>query len=154
MDNCDGFHKVSSGDQCDTIASKYGISVAQLKDWNTEIDDSTYSAPKAQLGNPLTCPFIDCSNLWLGYYVCIHVPGTITTSAGSSTPSDTSSGPTPQMPGIIASCKTYYQVKSGDSCYSIYTAAGITLSNFLLWNTEVNSSCSNLWLGYYVCTGV
>ncbi|KAJ5987857.1 hypothetical protein N7481_003067 [Penicillium waksmanii] len=29
--NCDGFYQVSSGDQCDTIAAKYGISEAQFK---------------------------------------------------------------------------------------------------------------------------
>lgn len=38
--NCDGFHKVSSGDHCDTIAQAYGISTAQLLSWNSEIDDS------------------------------------------------------------------------------------------------------------------
>lgn len=39
--NCDRFYKVSSGDGCDTIAKKNGISTAQFKSWNSELDDST-----------------------------------------------------------------------------------------------------------------
>lgn len=38
-DDCDGFYKVASGDQCDTIAKKFGISDAQFKSWNSEIND-------------------------------------------------------------------------------------------------------------------
>lgn len=40
VDNCDGFYKVTSQDGCDTIARKNGISVAQFKSWNREINDS------------------------------------------------------------------------------------------------------------------
>lgn len=39
--NCDRFYKVSSGDSCDAIAQKNGISSAQFKSWNSKIDDST-----------------------------------------------------------------------------------------------------------------
>jgi LysM repeat protein len=38
--NCDGFHKVSSGDQCYTIAKKYSITEAQFKSWNSQVDAS------------------------------------------------------------------------------------------------------------------
>ncbi|RHZ56573.1 uncharacterized protein CDV56_100995 [Aspergillus thermomutatus] len=132
-DNCDGFYKVSSGDQCDTIAAKHGISVAQFKSWNTEIND-------------------DCTNLWLDYYVCVHVPGATTTSQAPK-PTDEPSGPTPQMPGIVDNCKTFHLIKSGESCRSIYTDAGITFAQFRAWNTQVDAACTNLWLGYYVCLG-
>lgn len=55
-DNCDGFYKNSSCDQCDTIAKAHGISTAQLKSWNSEINDSTirpaFPSPSAKsLGN-------------------------------------------------------------------------------------------------------
>ena len=95
---------------------------------------------------------LDCSNLWLDYYVCVHVPGATTTT--SSTPEPTSTLPQPQMPGIVSNCKTFYKVKPGDDCYSIETAAGITLAEFRSWNTQIDASCSNLWVDYYVCTGV
>ncbi|KAJ5976027.1 hypothetical protein N7481_009734 [Penicillium waksmanii] len=71
--NCDGFHLIASGDQCDAIEAKYGITDAQFKEWNPSIDSN-------------------CSNLWLGYYVCVHVPGATTTA---STPEPTSTGPEP-----------------------------------------------------------
>jgi hypothetical protein len=87
-----------------------------------------------------------CDNLWLGYYVCVGVPGT--------TPSPSSSGPSPQMPGVIGSCKSFYQVQSGDGCWAIEQAKGISSADFLAWNSYVDASCDNLWLGYYVCVGV
>lgn len=43
VDSCDGFYKVSSGDQCDTVAKKHGISVGRFKSWNSEINDGTSS---------------------------------------------------------------------------------------------------------------
>ncbi|KAL4769216.1 hypothetical protein BDW60DRAFT_195675 [Aspergillus nidulans var. acristatus] len=130
--NCDKFHLVASGDQCDTIEAKYGISDAQFKAWNPSIDSS-------------------CSNLWLDYYVCVHVPGATTTS---SSPQPTPTGPQPQMPGIVSNCRAFYKVKSGDSCYTIDSAAGITLAQFRAWNTQIDATCSNLWVDYYVCIGV
>lgn len=84
---------------------------------------------------------IACSNLWLDYYICVHIPGAAT-------------GPQPQMPGIVTNCKKFYKVKSGDSCYTINTAAGITLAQFRSWNKQIDATCSNLWVDYYVCTGI
>ncbi|CAI7602702.1 unnamed protein product [Penicillium manginii] len=40
--NFDGFYQVSSGDQCDTIAAKYGIFKAQFKSWSSQVD-ATFS---------------------------------------------------------------------------------------------------------------
>jgi hypothetical protein len=58
------------------------------------------------------------------------------------------------MPGVVSNCKSFHLVKSGDSCWSIYTDAGITFNQFVSWNKQVDSGCGNFWLGYYVCTGV
>ncbi|KAB8067108.1 hypothetical protein BDV29DRAFT_186741 [Aspergillus leporis] len=135
INNCDGFFKVSSGDTCDSITKAHGISTTQFKSWNTGINDN-------------------CSNLWLGYYVCVHVPGATTTSPGAPAPTGDPSGPTPQLPGIVPNCKSFHLVESGDSCWSIYTEAGVTLAQLREWNTGLDAACSNLWLGYYVCVGV
>ncbi|KAK1779165.1 hypothetical protein QBC45DRAFT_432873 [Copromyces sp. CBS 386.78] len=115
--DCDGYHKIVSGDQCDTIATKYGITTDMFLSYNSYVN-------------------AQCSNLWLDYYVCVHVT------------------PTPLMPGVVSNCKKYYQIQSGDSCWSIYSGAGITFEQFRQYNTGVDETCSNLWLGYYVCTGV
>ncbi|WEW59001.1 hypothetical protein PRK78_004469 [Emydomyces testavorans] len=130
--DCDKFHLVSSGDTCITIETRYGISASQFMMWN---------------------PFINaaCSNLWLDYYVCVHTPGA-TTVVPSPTPTPT--GPQPQMPGIVENCKKFYLVKSGDSCYTIGMATGVSLSQLRMWNKNISPSCDNLWLGYYICVGV
>lgn len=92
----------------------------------------------------------ECTNLGLDYYVCVHVLSATTTPP----PQPTSSGLEPQMPGIVSNYAKFYQVKSGDSCWSIENAAGITLAQFRSWNTQIDESCTNLWVDYYVCIGV
>ena len=41
-----------------------------------------------------------------------------------------------------------------DTCSSIASDFGITLTEFYAWNPAVGSSCANLWLSYYACIGV
>ncbi|CEL06011.1 hypothetical protein ASPCAL07123 [Aspergillus calidoustus] len=110
-ENCDAFYLISSGDQCDSIASRHSITVDQLNSWNSEINDN-------------------CSNLWLGYYICVHVPGATTTQPPNPGPTEDPSTPTLQMPGIVENCQSFHLIESGDSCWSIYTEAGITLAQF------------------------
>ncbi|KAK0639731.1 hypothetical protein B0T16DRAFT_247783 [Cercophora newfieldiana] len=50
--NCNRFHKVASGDQCGTIASRYGVSLANFYSWNPGV------------GN-------NCQSLWLDTYCCV-----------------------------------------------------------------------------------
>ncbi|EEQ31827.1 hypothetical protein McanMca71_007697 [Microsporum canis] len=130
--NCDKFYLVASGDNCYSIQTKYGVSSDQFKMWNPYIN-------------------AECSNLWVDYYICIHVPGaTISTPIPTPTPN----GPQPQMPGIVSNCKKFHLIQSGDNCYTVNQAAGITLAQFRSWNKNVNADCSNIWLGYYVCIGI
>ncbi|RJE19225.1 LysM domain protein [Aspergillus sclerotialis] len=131
-ENCDEYHKVVSGDQCVTIESKYQISDSQFSKWNPYIND-------------------DCTNLWLDYYVCVHVPGASTTSPQ---PTPTPNGPRPQMPNITKDCKKFHKVQSGEGCYAIEQENNITPDQFLKWNPYVDATCTNLWAGYYVCVGV
>lgn len=51
VSNCSRFYKVVSGDSCDGIAQKQGITVANFRRWNTEINAG-------------------CTNLWLDALVC------------------------------------------------------------------------------------
>lgn len=62
--------------------------------------------------------------------------------------------PSPTQPGIAANCNAYHLVASGETCASIATTAGISLTDFYSWNSGVGSGCTALWLGYYVCVGV
>ncbi|ROW06500.1 hypothetical protein VMCG_04275 [Cytospora schulzeri] len=157
--NCNNFYLVQSGDTCITIESKYGITATEFYTWNPAIDSSKLMPqanlrPSSLAWEPLLTytPSKACSNLFLDYYwVCVGVPGATTTSSSAA---PTPTGPTPQMPGIVSNCADYYLVASGDTCEKIDSANGITLTDFLSWNTDVDANCDNLWLGYYVCVGV
>ncbi|KAL2786297.1 hypothetical protein BJX66DRAFT_346926 [Aspergillus keveii] len=129
-DHCDGFYKISSGYQCSSIAQKHGVTIAQLRSWNSEIN-------------------AECSNLWRDYYICVHVPGVATSTSTTITTTTTApgTGPTPQQSGIISRCNKYHLVESGDGCASIASTYGISLANFYNWNPAVGSSCGSLWLG-------
>lgn len=82
---------------------------------------------------------LGCSNLWLDYYICIHVPGSTTTTPETPEPTeDPGSSPTPQMPGIVDNCDEYYKVASGDNCETISKSYGISTAQFKSWNTKVN----------------
>ncbi|KAL4874685.1 hypothetical protein BJY04DRAFT_224793 [Aspergillus karnatakaensis] len=78
----------------------------------------------------------NCNNLLPGYYYCVatelHQP----------------------MPGIIDSCRRYYQVKAGDSCWAIQEQYGMTAAQFNRWNPLVGSDCGSLWVRYFVCVAV
>ena len=58
------------------------------------------------------------------------------------------------MPGTISTCKTFYLIKSGDTCGKIDAQFGLSLATFRKWNTMVNADCTNFFLDYYVCVGV
>ncbi|KAI4213784.1 MAG: hypothetical protein LQ349_009258 [Xanthoria aureola] len=142
ISSCTKYYKTVSGDTCQVLSDRYGtFSVAQFVTWN-----------------PAVKP--DCSLLFLGYYYCIAIPGSPTTRATTSTtkpspsPTPTPKGPQPQQPGIVGNCNRYYKVVRGDSCYTIEQAQQVSALNFQRWNTGIRSDCSNLFVGYYVCTGV
>lgn len=121
--NCNKYHQVQSGDGCQAIEQGAAISDAQFRAWNPTVDAG-------------------CDNLWLGYYVCVGVPGAA------------SAGPSPQMPNLASNCNRYYLVQSGDGCQAVERSAGISDAQFRSWNPTIDSGCDNLWLGYYVCVGV
>jgi hypothetical protein len=147
VDDCDAFYLVVSSDTCADIASSAGISVSDFESWNPTVGS-------------------DCSGLWLDYYVCIGIVGgntssttttTTTTSTSMSTSTSTGNGvttPTPYETGMVDDCDTFHLVVSGDDCADIASDAGITLDEFYTWNPTVGTSCSGLWLGYYVCVGI
>jgi hypothetical protein len=135
--NCNTFYLVQSGDQCGTIASSHGISLSNFYLWNPAVGST-------------------CATLDAGDYVCVNVVGGTTTT---SKPTTTSAGngvatPTPYQTGITTNCNEFHLVVSGDQCGTIASNAGITLANFYAWNPAVGSTCTTLWLGYYVCIGI
>ncbi|GAP93034.1 hypothetical protein SAMD00023353_10200160 [Rosellinia necatrix] len=150
ISTCTAYYKVVSGDTCDKIVSSFGtFTLNNFLSWNPAVGS-------------------DCTSLFLGYYVCVGVPGTPTTRPTSTsatkttttttkkTTTTTPTGPTPTQSGIPKNCGSYYLVRSGDTCQKIVDkyAGKITLSQFYSWNPAVGSNCQSLFLGYYVCVGL
>ncbi|KAK1749928.1 hypothetical protein QBC47DRAFT_439725 [Echria macrotheca] len=54
VSDCKKFHQVAQGDGCWAVENKYGITDDDFRKWNPMLDES-------------------CSNLWLGYSVCVGV---------------------------------------------------------------------------------
>lgn len=48
-------------------------------------------------------------------------------------------------------CSKQYIVQSGDTCSSIATGAGITTSQLISSNPQINSGCTNLSVGEALC---
>jgi LysM repeat protein len=141
INTCSKFYKAVSGDTCQKIVDRERtFSLADFIKWNPAVGS-------------------DCSGLWLNTYYCIGIPGTPTAST-SKVPSSTSPGngiktPTPTQPGMVSNCDDFHLVKSGDNCEKIANANGITVAQFIKWNTEVGgASCSGLWLNVNVCISI
>ncbi|ODA78103.1 hypothetical protein RJ55_06706 [Drechmeria coniospora] len=95
----------------------------------------------------------ECHGLWLGYYVCVGVPGTPKERQTPSSPSSVQ--PSPVQPGIDGSCQKFYKADRGDTCLAIVDKhKTFTLEQFMNWNPSVQSDCSALWLGYYYCVAI
>ena len=85
--------------------------------------------------------------------ICLGVPGTPTKPPTTTTPAGCAGAPTPTQPGAICACKTWHKVAKGDDCVTMEKQYGISAANFNKWNPQVGTTCSTLWLGYYVCVG-
>ncbi|KAL8381807.1 hypothetical protein RB595_005866 [Gaeumannomyces hyphopodioides] len=101
---CNRFYKIVSGDTCDTVARKNGVTVAQFRSWNSEINAS-------------------CSNLWLDYFVCVGAPG-----GGGNEPN------TPQLPGAAPNCEKWHKIAMGDTCDNIAYRDTITVNQLRTFN--------------------
>ncbi|KAH7925017.1 hypothetical protein BV22DRAFT_1129366 [Leucogyrophana mollusca] len=127
--DCTAYYTVVSGDTCDLVEAKNGITAAQFLAWNPEIN-------------------ADCTNLELGEAYCVAASAattTTTSSVSAATPSNVAPGT------VTASCTAYHTVVSGDTCYLIEGEYGITDAQFLAWNPEINSGCTNLIIGEAYC---
>ncbi|KAJ7140505.1 hypothetical protein C8R43DRAFT_588687 [Mycena crocata] len=79
-----------------------------------------------------------CTNLALAEAYCVA-------SSNSTIPPNVAPGT------ITAGCTQYYTVVSGDGCASIESKFGLTLSQFIAMNPELNSGCTNLALAEAYC---
>jgi hypothetical protein len=136
VNNCDAFYFVKSGDGCQAISDRSGISLGQFITWN-------------DVGG------VGCGGLQANVNVCVsvigHTPTLLTTQPASTcaTPH-----PTPTQPGAVCRCRKYHQVSENQFCADIQKLYGITATQFSSWNPQIASNCGNLFKGYYVCVGI
>lgn len=117
------------------IAAKYNVPLATFYSWNPAVGSS--------------CAYLD-----VGDYVCVGTigykpPPTSTSSAGNGIAT-----PTPFEPGMVGDCNKFYLVRSGDTCAGIASSQRVTVSQIENWNPQAGASCTDLWLGDYICVGV
>jgi LysM repeat protein len=157
-----------SGDTCDSIGAKYGLSGTAISQANT---------------------FITCSDIWAGTPVCIPSGGsTPTSTSSSSTPapscastytsvsgdtcvsigskygltdtaisqantfincSDIWVGTSVCIPPPGTQCAQSYTSVAGDNCSTVASKFGVTAAQISLWNYWVN--CSDVWTGTVLC---
>ena len=77
-----------------------------------------------------------------------------TTSGSAASAAGAVTTPTPFQASMVGNCTKFHLVVSGDTCSSIATAAGVSLSDFYTWNPAVGTSCATLFAKNNVCIGV
>jgi len=136
--NCNAFHLVVSGDECDVVAASAGVSLADFLLWNPAVGSA-------------------CQFLGLGDFVCIDVIGVTPTTSVKPTTTSAGNGittPNPFQAGMATNCNAFHLVVSGDECAVVAANAGISITNFISWNPAVGPSCSFLDLGDFVCIDI
>jgi LysM domain len=116
--NCDNFYLVVSGDECGTIASNEGISLADFYAWNPAVGTS-------------------CQYLGLGDYVCIGVE--TCTSASVLT--------TPSQGGLTCGAPGASHDNSGSLLIESYTAGSPYVESAAACGAQclATTSCTNLY---------
>lgn len=135
-------YTVQANETCKSIEAAHNLTLAQVLAWNPQLD-------------------LACSNLnmSLGLELCVGSPGTSYTAPNSSaTTGTTGSGSTApaSIPDNIANgtntdCGQYYTVQTGDYCNLLVLRFGISLSDFMFLNPEINSNCTNLFAQESYC---
>ncbi|KAF2121004.1 hypothetical protein BDV96DRAFT_641641 [Lophiotrema nucula] len=170
--NCGLYYEVVDGDYCNLIALKFSITFSALINMNPSLDSACSNlllgydycvAPVNGTGVPVVTstrqPGQSTTSSSKPTSGSIKTSSTITpsssTKASSSTKTTASpvATPTPTQAGMVSGCKKFYKAISGDGCWAIANANGITLDQFVAWNPAVKSDCSGLWPDYYYCIG-
>ncbi|KAJ5745436.1 hypothetical protein N7520_010618 [Penicillium odoratum] len=79
------------------------------------------------------------------------VSASATTSASASASASATSTAYPIYPYATSSCTEYAPIVEGDYCELVESQYGITASELRSWNSGLDESCTNLWLGYRYC---
>lgn len=148
ISTCNSYLKANTGGTCTAFASRAGISLEQLYEWNSVLGS-----------NGENC----ASQFWGDEYYCVGVSSS-TSSASSTTmasvtaKSSTSGAPGPTQTGIVSTCNKYLMANPGGTCMAFASRAGISLQQLYTWNSVLGSNGENcdsqFWGNEYYCVGV
>ncbi|KAH8692484.1 hypothetical protein GQ44DRAFT_719839 [Phaeosphaeriaceae sp. PMI808] len=166
------------GDTCETMANNWSISEAEFLSYNPGAVCSALEAGKEYCvewsgtppnGPPTPTPIPVASSTRSTLFTSTIRTTPVSSTVRSSTPITTSPSPTPSgackttpvgvvtpspiQTGLVCGCTKFYRVISGDGCWAIANANGITLDDFYAWNPATANECKNLQPDTYVCIG-
>lgn len=139
---CDFETAPSSGDDCQSFADSWGVTIDQLKSINpgldcNNFDDSIEYCVSGQVNDEQPATTTTTSK-------AVETTTMTTSSAVETTqaPTNTSSGSDhePTQSGLAKNCDKFHKVVDGDSCDAIEAPAGISHSQFSEWNPYIDDS--------------
>jgi LysM repeat protein len=155
---CYEWYVVQPNDTCSIIEASFGITFAQIVQWNPSIDSNCYNLMLNEsycVSGPSNTTSVTATTTLAGSTVASTVSSTTTTvsspSTSSSTGSATVSPPAPTPSGTTSQCYEWYVVHSADSCNKIETTYSISFAQLQAWNPSLDSACSNLIAGEAYC---
>jgi len=157
---------------CNNLKEIFGLSVEDFVRWVsftsplTPSYESTWDYLSNIAQNPSFSPS-SCGALPVNRSYCVfsldflNLPSPTTTPSTTPTPSSPTGStgtvggiatPSPTQPGMVPNCTAFFRTRPGDTCATVSTTTGISLSDFLTWNPRVGGpACDNLWSEVYVC---
>ncbi|KAJ7207185.1 LysM domain protein [Mycena pura] len=130
--NCGKYYQVKQDDFCQLISLNASIPLALFEQINPSIDAA-------------------CDNLVPGFFYCVFPTADWNATAIDNGTTTTVAPPAPTPPGTTGACFTWHVIASGDTCTAIEQQFGVTMSQLLAWNPQLNSGCSNLLLDEAYC---
>lgn len=139
---CTEYVMAEAGDGCSSLSQLWAIPQEDFYLWNPVLGS------KGEKCN---------TQLFSGYYYCIDILRTSTTTSATPT-SNKATAPGPTQPGIIGTCNKFAQVTNGQGCEDFAKAVGITPAQLYGWNSVLGVNGANcntqLWNKEYYCVGV
>ncbi|KAF5483035.1 LysM domain-containing protein [Colletotrichum siamense] len=126
VSDCDKFYLIPQDSGCQAAANKNGITLA-------DFINASYGGLWA--------------NTYAGVSIIGYEPTLVQPGNGVATPS-------PIQSSMVTNHDTFHFVRSDESCRIIADKFGITVANFVAWNSAVGSSCAGLWANTYACITV
>ncbi|KAL4920060.1 hypothetical protein BDW62DRAFT_199150 [Aspergillus aurantiobrunneus] len=124
---------------CSDMPAVWGITLEDFLRWvrfSSLLCSHLFFSPTFS-NNPSITP--SCGNFPAEHSYCVEAFGEPEPEPTSTTATTTTTAGPPgeTQPGQI------------ETCYP-----GVTLEDFIAWNSEIGAQCQYLWVGYYICTGI